>query len=70
MLEKLDGWKTRLFAILVAILGAAGVLGFVDPAAAIGAEDSAGQVWAGIVMAIAGGIAFFRQITTKPVGSG
>jgi len=70
MKAKLEGYRTRIYAVLVALIGIAVALGFVDPGQQEGALFSANEVMGALIVAISGGIAFFRQITTGPVASG
>jgi len=70
MTSKLEGYRTRIYAIVVALVGVAAAAGLITPDAGDAAVMSADQILGGLIVVIAGGIAFFRQITTKPVGGG
>ena len=61
MLERLKGWRTVLFALLVATIG---VLEAADWASIV--PDGPAKGW--ILLAIALAIAWLRVITTTPIG--
>ncbi len=61
MLEHLKGWRTVLFALLVATVG---VLEAADWASIV--PDGPAKGW--ILLAIALAIAWLRVITTSPIG--
>ena len=61
MLERLKGWRTVLFALLVATVG---VLEATDWASIV--PDGPAKGW--ILLAIALAIAWLRVITTTPIG--
>ena len=61
MLERLKGWRTVLFALLVATVG---VLEATDWASIV--PDGPAKGW--ILLAIALAIAWLRIITTTPIG--
>ena len=68
MKEKLEGWKTRIYAVAVALLGVAVIMGKLTPEAQESALLSIEQLLGGLIVVIAAGIAGFRQITNKPAG--
>ena len=61
MLDRLKGWRTVLFALLVATVG---VLEAADWASIV--PDGPAKGW--ILLAIALAIAWLRVITTTPIG--
>ena len=61
MLDRLKGWRTVLFALLVATVG---VLEATDWASIV--PDGPAKGW--ILLAIALAIAWLRVITTTPIG--
>jgi hypothetical protein len=68
MLEKLKGYRTRIFAALTAGLGVVVALGYLDPAAAEGVASTTDTLYGAILVVVGAGIALFRQITTTGPG--